>query len=108
MQELRNGVEPWRVTLVDTGEGTMTGGRLKRVADQLDGETFCMTYGDGVSNIDIGALIDFHRESGAQATLSAVHQTGRFGALRARKSVVEGKRGPVRVDLGGRRVLKKK
>jgi len=81
MKELRNGVEPWRVTLVDTGEGTMTGGRLKRVADYLDGETFCMTYGDGVSNIDVGALVDFHRKSGNLATVSAVHQTGRFGAL---------------------------
>ncbi|MEA5557283.1 glucose-1-phosphate cytidylyltransferase, partial [Nodularia spumigena] len=81
MKEHRNGVEPWRVTLVDTGEGTMTGGRLKRVSDYLDGETFCLTYGDGVSDIDITRLIDFHRSSGVLATVSAVHQTGRFGAL---------------------------
>ena len=81
MHEHRNGVEPWRVTLVDTGEGTMTGGRIKRVADYLDGETFCMTYGDGVSDIDVTRLIAFHRETGSLATVSAVHQTGRFGAL---------------------------
>jgi glucose-1-phosphate cytidylyltransferase len=72
--------EPWRVTLVDTGEQTMTGGRLKRVARFLDGD-FSMTYGDGVSNVDIGKLIAFHRERGTLATLSAVQPPGRFGAL---------------------------
>jgi len=73
--------EPWRVTLIDTGESTMTGGRLKRVASYLDGEDFYFTYGDGVSNVDLGALTKFHREEGALATLTAVQPPGRFGAL---------------------------
>lgn len=74
--------EPWRVTLVDTGEQTMTGGRLKRVAPYLeDDEPFCFTYGDGLSNIDITKLILFHREHGLKATLTAVSPPGRFGAL---------------------------
>lgn len=74
--------EPWKVTLVDTGEDTMTGGRLKRVAEYVkDEEAFCFTYGDGVSDIDIGATIEFHRKQGAQATLAAVYPPGRFGAL---------------------------
>ncbi len=72
--------EPWRVTLVDTGELTMTGGRIKRVADHLD-ETFCLTYGDGVADVDVHALIDFHRKEGRLATLTAVQPAGRFGAL---------------------------
>jgi glucose-1-phosphate cytidylyltransferase len=74
--------EPWRVTLVDTGEHTMTGGRLKRVAKYLKGEdAFCFTYGDGVSNVDITELINFHRDHGLQATLTATYLPGRFGAL---------------------------
>ena len=73
--------EQWRVTLVDTGANTMTGGRLKRVADHLDGETFCLTYGDGVANIDIGALIAHHETAGRDATVTAVRPPGRFGAL---------------------------
>jgi glucose-1-phosphate cytidylyltransferase len=74
--------EPWRVTLVDTGENTMTGGRLKRVASYLQNEeAFCFTYGDGVGNIDISALIAFHRQHGLQATLTAVYPPARFGAL---------------------------
>jgi glucose-1-phosphate cytidylyltransferase len=74
--------EPWKVTLVDTGENTMTGGRLKRVADYVkDEEAFCFTYGDGVSDIDIGALIKFHQQNGLQATLTSVYPPGRFGAL---------------------------
>jgi glucose-1-phosphate cytidylyltransferase len=77
----RNGVEPWRVTLVDTGEKTMTGGRLKRVQPYLGEATFCLTYGDGVADIDIADLIAFHRQSGALATVTAVRQPGRFGAL---------------------------
>jgi glucose-1-phosphate cytidylyltransferase len=81
MQTHRNGVEPWRVTLVDTGEKTMTGGRIKRVRSYLGDETFCLTYGDGVSDINITELIAFHRESKALATVSAVTQPGRFGAL---------------------------
>jgi glucose-1-phosphate cytidylyltransferase len=74
--------EPWKVTLIDTGEGTLTGGRLKRVADYVDGENeFCMTYGDGLSDIDISATITFHREHGRLATVTAVKPPGRFGAL---------------------------
>lgn len=73
--------EPWRVTLVDTGEDTMTGGRLKRVREHLDGETFCFTYGDGVAGVDIRELIAFHREQGTLATLTATQPEGRFGAL---------------------------
>lgn len=73
--------EDWKVTLIDTGENTMTGGRLKRVAQYLDGETFCLTYGDGVSNINISESIKFHKEQKAFATLTAVQQEGRFGAF---------------------------
>ena len=73
--------EPWRVTLVDTGESTMTGGRLKRVAAHLGDEPFCFTYGDGVADVDVRKLIDFHREQGRKATLTAVLPPGRFGAL---------------------------
>jgi glucose-1-phosphate cytidylyltransferase len=73
--------EPWRVTLADTGLETMTGGRLKRVRDYVGDEPFCLTYGDGVSDIDIQALIRFHKEQGSLATVTAVQQPGRFGAL---------------------------
>ncbi|MDD2468567.1 MAG: glucose-1-phosphate cytidylyltransferase [Desulfobulbus sp.] len=82
MEVHQQNVEPWRVTLVDTGEGTMTGGRLKRVAQYLrNEENFCFTYGDGVGDIDISALINFHRSSGKLATLTATQPPGRFGAL---------------------------
>jgi glucose-1-phosphate cytidylyltransferase len=82
VEVLRPSAEPWRVTLVDTGEDTMTGGRLKRVAPHLVGEdAFCMTYGDGVGNVDITALIAFHRAHGRLATVTAVTPPGRFGAL---------------------------
>jgi len=74
--------EPWKVTLVDTGQDTMTGGRLKRVKEYLKGEkTFLMTYGDGVSNVDITALVKFHEAHGKLATLTAVQPTERFGVL---------------------------
>jgi glucose-1-phosphate cytidylyltransferase len=73
--------EPWRVTLVDTGENTSTGGRLKRVRDYIGDETFCFTYGDGVADIDLAALVDFHRHHGKLATVTAVQPPGRFGAL---------------------------
>jgi len=74
--------EPWRVTLVDTGDDTMTGGRLKRVAPYLESEeAFCFTYGDGVSDVNITHLIEFHRAHGLQATLTATYPPGRFGAL---------------------------
>lgn len=74
--------EPWRVTLIDTGDETMTGGRLKRAAPYLDSEEhFCLTYGDGVSDVNITQLIEFHRAHGLQATLTATYPPGRFGAL---------------------------
>ena len=73
--------EPWKVTLVDTGDNTQTGGRLKRVAKYLGNEDFCFTYGDGVGDIDIGKLIDFHKKSGRKATLTATQPPGRFGAI---------------------------
>ncbi len=73
--------EPWRITLVDTGESTQTGGRLKRVADYLDGDFF-MTYGDGVSSVDISALLKFHSDHGKAATMTVVQPPGRFGAVK--------------------------
>jgi glucose-1-phosphate cytidylyltransferase len=73
--------EPWKVTLVDTGEDTMTGGRLKRVKQYIGDETFCLTYGDGVSDVDLAKLIEFHKKQGTKATLTAVQQPGRFGAF---------------------------
>ncbi|MEK5490502.1 glucose-1-phosphate cytidylyltransferase [Paenibacillus sp. FSL R7-0297] len=76
-----NSSEPWKVTLVDTGLETMTGGRLKRVRKYIGSETFCFTYGDGVSNVNISELIEFHRLHGTWATLTAVQPPGRFGAL---------------------------
>jgi glucose-1-phosphate cytidylyltransferase len=74
--------EPWRVTLVDTGPDTMTGGRLKRVREYVGDETFCFTYGDGVADVDIGKLIAFHRTHGKLATITAIQPPGRYGALR--------------------------
>ena len=74
--------EPWKVTLVDTGDATLTGGRLARVRNYLaDNEPFCFTYGDGVADVDISALMDHHRRAGLQATLTAVQPPGRYGAL---------------------------
>jgi glucose-1-phosphate cytidylyltransferase len=73
--------EPWRVTLVNTGDNTMTGGRLKRVREHIGNETFCFTYGDGVSNVNITELIKFHKEQKTLATLTAVQPPGRFGAI---------------------------
>ena len=74
--------EPWRVTLVETGDKTMTGGRLKRVRDHVCDETFCMTYGDGVSNVNISQLIEFHKTQGTLATLTAAQPPGRYGAFK--------------------------
>jgi glucose-1-phosphate cytidylyltransferase len=76
-----NGAESWRICCVDTGQESMTGGRLRRVRDLLGNEPFCMTYGDGVGDIDIGALVRFHRDQGTLATLTAVQPAGRFGAF---------------------------
>lgn len=74
--------EPWKVTLVNTGDATMTGGRLKRVGEYIkDEKSFCFTYGDGVANINLKELIDFHHKSGKEATLTATYPEGRFGAL---------------------------
>lgn len=81
MEVHHNHAEAWKVTLVDTGDHSMTGGRLKRVADYLDDKPFCFTYGDGVSDIDIGALVAFHRQHGKMATVTAVSPPGRYGAL---------------------------
>jgi glucose-1-phosphate cytidylyltransferase len=76
-----NGTEPWKITLVDTGEKTMTGGRLKRVAKYIDEETFCLTYGDGLTDLNIREVVQFHREQKTLATLTAVQPPGRFGAF---------------------------
>lgn len=73
--------EPWKVTIIDTGEHTMTGGRLKRVKDYIGDETFCLTYGDGVGDVAIDKLIEFHRTHGGEATVTAVRPPGRFGSL---------------------------
>ena len=80
MQVHNRKAEPWKVTLVDTGETTLTGGRLKRVGDHLDG-TFCLTYGDGVSDVNVADLVAFHRKAGTEATVTAIQPEGRFGAL---------------------------
>ncbi|MEX0928421.1 MAG: glucose-1-phosphate cytidylyltransferase [Balneolales bacterium] len=82
MDVLYNGVEPWKVTLIDTGGSTMTGGRIKRVKEYLKHDTFCLTYGDGVTNVNIGDLIAFHKQQKGLATLTAVQPPGRFGAFR--------------------------
>jgi glucose-1-phosphate cytidylyltransferase len=81
--------EPWRVTLVDTGLETMTGGRLRRVRSYLGDDPFCLTYGDGVGDVDISRLAQFHAEHGRLATVTAVRPLGRFGSLRLRGSGVE-------------------
>ncbi len=82
MEVHHRSAEPWRVTLVDTGDGTMTGGRVKRIADYVKGdEAFCLTYGDGVSDVNITELVAFHKAQGVKATLTATIPPGRFGAL---------------------------
>ncbi|UFP96561.1 glucose-1-phosphate cytidylyltransferase [Gloeobacter morelensis] len=73
--------EPWRVTLVDTGEHSMTGGRLRRVREHIGSQTFCFTYGDGVANVDIGAVLALHKASGTLATMTVTRPPGRFGAV---------------------------
>ncbi len=81
MEVHQNSAEPWRVSLVDTGEDTMTGGRLKRVRDYIRDDDFCFTYGDGVGDVNVSSLIAFHKEEGRLATLTATQAPGRFGAL---------------------------
>ncbi|NLD50136.1 MAG: glucose-1-phosphate cytidylyltransferase [Clostridiaceae bacterium] len=88
MKVHNNYCEPWTVTLVDTGDETMTGGRLKRVKDYVGNETFCFTYGDGVSNVNIRELISFHRKRKTLATLTAIQPPGRFGALELSKNLI--------------------
>lgn len=105
--------EPWRVTLVDTGEGTMTGGRLLRVKEYLkDEEAFCLTYGDGVANVDISSSINFHKSHGKLATVTAVQPPGRYGALnligRQVKGFTEKPRGDGGLINGGFFVLSPK
>ena len=81
IKTLASSAEPWTVTVVDTGDGTMTGGRLKRVREHVGDETFCLTYGDCVTDLDVAKEVEFHRDSGALATLAAVQPPGRFGVL---------------------------
>lgn len=102
--------EPWKVTLIDTGEKTMTGGRIKRIREYLEeGEDFCLTYGDGLANINISELINFHRSHKKKATLSSVFPPGRFGALEIQNdqvtSFVEKPRGDGALINGGFFVL---
>jgi len=82
--------EPWKITVIDTGAETMTGGRLRRVREHIGNAPFCMTYGDGLSDIDIGALMAFHLAHGAEATVTRVLPPGRFGALELENSLVTG------------------
>ncbi len=86
----QNNSEPWKITLVDTGEQTMTGGRLKRVQSYLGDDDFCFTYGDGVGDVNITELIKFHQAEGKLATLTATQPPGRFGALKLNGKAVEG------------------
>ena len=101
MQVHNKRVEPWNITLVDTGEHSMTGGRLARAADYLlDEELFCLTYGDGVGDVDITASINFHRNHGKLATLTATYPPGRFGALDIVNNVVKNFKEKPRGDGG--------
>ena len=85
---LQKSIEPWTITLVDTGEDSMTGGRLKRVREYIGNEDFCMTYGDGLGSIDIESLINFHKFHDKKATVTAVQPNGRFGALEIQNNQV--------------------
>lgn len=90
MKVLHAKAEPWKVTIVDTGENTMTGGRLKKIHKYVSDGTFCMTYGDGVSNVNINALLELHQNSNKTATLTAVQPPGRFGQLKLEGDTVSG------------------
>ncbi|MEL7482633.1 MAG: glucose-1-phosphate cytidylyltransferase [Pseudomonadota bacterium] len=94
--------EPWKVTVLDTGKDTMTGGRLKRAQDVIGDDPFCLTYGDGVSDIDVSALVNFHHEHGHAATVTAVSPPGRYGVLGLSPDspVVQGFREKDAVDVG--------
>ena len=101
MQVHQRNAEPWKVTLVDTGETTMTGGRLKRVGQYIQNElAFCMTYGDGLTNHDIAGSISFHRQHGKLATVTAVQPPGRFGSLELSGNSVHGFSEKTRGDGG--------
>ncbi len=89
MEVHHNDSEPWKVTLVDTGADTMTGGRIKRVKKYIGDEDFCLTYGDGLADIDIAKLLEFHKAHGGLATLTAAQPPGRFGALGINGTKVE-------------------
>ena len=88
MEVHQNNSEPWRITLVDTGEDTMTGGRIRRIRKYLDDENFCMTYGDGLGDVNISRLIDFHNSRRTLATLTATKPPGRFGSINMRENTV--------------------
>ena len=90
MEVHQNNVEPWRVTLVDTGEQTMTGGRLARVRQYVCDDDFCFTYGDGVSDVNVSDLVSFHKKTGLKVTLTAVQPPGRFGALNLNNHIING------------------
>jgi glucose-1-phosphate cytidylyltransferase len=81
IEVLQDANEPWHVTVIDTGQDTMTGGRVKRIREQIGSDTFMMTYGDGVADVDIRELVEFHRSHGKAATVTAVQPAGRFGAM---------------------------
>ena len=100
MEVHQNNAEPWRVTLVDTGEMSMTGGRLRRVRDFLGDDDFCFTYGDGVGNVDITKLIAFHKKEGTLATITATQPPGRFGSLNMEHNKILGFREKPQGDGG--------
>ena len=100
MEIHQNNAEPWTVTLVETHENTMTGGRLKRVARYLGDEDFCFTYGDGVADIDINSLIAYHKQQNRLATVTAVQPPGRFGSLCTEDQTVTGFREKPQGDGG--------
>ncbi len=88
MEFLNSKAEPWKITLVDTGISSMTGGRIKRIKDYIGNETFMVTYGDGVADIDINGLVNYHRQMNKISTITAVQPSGRFGALNLREDYV--------------------
>lgn len=92
--------EPWKVTIVDTGLNTMTGGRIKRVRDYIGNETFLMTYGDGVSDVNIDKLVEFHQKQGSLCTLTAVQPEGRFGILDLNENKIISFREKNKADMG--------
>ena len=96
----KQNAEPWKVTVVDTGLDTMTGGRIKRVATYIGNETFCLTYGDGVCDVDVKALIEFHKQGGRVATLTGVQPEGRFGIMDLDGNIIQSFREKSKEDMG--------